>query len=134
MADPPYGRRQRDKTRAHPGQWQHDLNPDPLGGQNIGERDIDHEPGRRAASDDKEAIRLLPDFTQDELQEIPVLTQGARLQQGAMYVDLNDPSRHPFRATAEMVALSGNRLVPKADTPHPFWNRIIRAEPIERQK
>ena len=134
MTDRMHGQRQREKIGAHPAEWQRDLNPDPLGGQNIGEHVVDHEPGTRAASEDKEAIELLHDFRMDELQEITVLRSGARLEQGATYVDLRDESRRPFRATAQMVAGEHNRYVPKSETPYPFWNRIIGAEPAERQE
>jgi hypothetical protein len=134
MNERPHGQPQWNKTGAHPAEWQRDLNPDPLAGQNIGERATDHQPGACVASEDKEAMSLLPDFTMDELQEIPVLVKGARLEQGATYVDLRDPERRPFRATAQMVALHGGCHVPKAETPYPLWNRIIRAEPSERRE
>jgi hypothetical protein len=134
MTERTYRQPQWKKTGAHPPRWQRDLNPDPLGGQNIGERATDHEPGARMASDDKEAMKLLSDFTMDELQEIPVLVQGARLEQGGTYVDLRDPDRRPFRATGQMVALHGGCHVPKAETPYPLWNRIIRAAPSDRQE
>lgn len=132
--DERHGERQWEQTQAHPSDWQEDLNPDPLGGQNIGDREVEHEPAVDPAAEDKEVVELLSDFTMDELREFPVLTEGAQLEQGATYVDLHDSERRPFRATGEMVATAENRYVPKSETPYPIWNRIVGAEPPERRE
>jgi hypothetical protein len=97
-----------------------DLRPNRLAGQNVGER-IDSE----LAAVMKELTQTFPDFTEDELVQIPIVREGARLEQGATYVDLKDPERKPFTARGDMQAASGAWLVPKADLPHEIWNRLI---------
>lgn len=74
----------------HPPEYEQGLNPQHMAGQNIGER----EPSR-PASEIKDMTRCLQDFTLEELLEIPVLEPGARLKQGATYLDLRSPSREP---------------------------------------
>ena len=87
--------------------------------------DEDEEPGSIAASDVKDAVNILRDFDMDELREIPVLEYGARLKQGATYVDLHDPARKPFTAEGAMIAEIDQLIIPKAETPYQYWNRLI---------
>jgi hypothetical protein len=120
--------------RKHPPQYERDLNPEWMAGQNFRERAEDVEPRVRYASEVKEITRFLQDFTFDELREIPVLAAGMRLEQGATYVNLRDPERTPFTATAEMRAGAEEWLVPKKEVPYPYWNRLIAARPVYRQR
>jgi hypothetical protein len=70
------------------------------------------------ASETKELRNLLGDaFSPDELREIRGVAEGARLQQGKIYINLRDPARRPFTATAAMTVSQHNLYVPKADTP-----------------
>src|SRR5688572_6679038 len=88
------------QQRTHPADWEHDLNPDRMAGQNIGEREQ-----LRSAADIKDITRRLRDFTDDELRQIPILTPGQRLQQGAIYLDLRKGSTpKPITATGAMSA------------------------------
>lgn len=109
----------------HPPLQSDDLNPDRMHGQNIGAGAGDVNPGVRNAAQVKKLTRNLDGFTKDELREIPVLPDGARLEQGAVYVDLLDPERRPFQATGDDRAPPERCLVPKAETPYPYWNRLI---------
>ncbi|MFW5740545.1 MAG: hypothetical protein ACOC1F_09285 [Myxococcota bacterium] len=108
----------------HPERYARDLSPDHLAGQNIGAQDIDASDDVRPASDIKELTTALRGFTMDELREVPVLPEGARLQQGATYIDLRDEHRRPFTATGEMSASEGSWVVPKAHVPFEYWNRL----------
>ena len=109
----------------HPDEWQRDLNPDRLAGQNIG-RDSDE----RAASDTT-AFHLrkrgheLGGLDDNDLKQVPVLREGTRLQQGATYVDLSEDQPREFTATADMHAEPGHAYAPKDRVPYEVWNRLI---------
>lgn len=120
------------QRRAHAGEWEHDLGPDRLAGQNIGLVDDEREVPLRTAHDVKVAHLALDDFADDELRQVPILESGSRLQQGATYVDLVDAAREPFRATGDMMARESNLYVPKDRVPYTLWNRIIGEEQGER--
>ena len=109
----------------HPELWRDDLNPNLMAGQNVGQAGPHPERRARTAYDLKEAHRLLEGITDDGLKQIPVLWPGARLEQGATYVDLRDPSRRQFTATGDMQAGEDNWYVPKASVDHELWNRLI---------
>lgn len=117
-----------DKPQAqpkHPPEYEADLNPERLGGQNIGVETPDGIVGARSAADFPELYRRLPDFTQADLREIPILPEGARLEEGATYLDLKSEAPTPFTAHGVMRAGPDNWYVPKHFTPYPFWNRLI---------
>ena len=103
----------------HPQEWQADLNPEHLGGQNIGGAK------NRYAAEIKHLTRQLHQFTDDELAQIPVLRKGERLQQGAVYLDLASSATEPITATGNMAAGDDHLYVPKAETPYPYWNRLV---------
>lgn len=132
MADkkPPEEKPQR--GHKHPDRYQADLEPSRMAGQNIGARRPEEEPRTRRASDIKEMSRLLRDFTEDELEEIPVLEAGERLEQGATYLDLADPRREPFTAVGGMNATPEHLYVPRTLVPYPYWNRLLGLEDPQR--
>ncbi|MEB3357066.1 MAG: hypothetical protein VKK04_10085 [Synechococcales bacterium] len=105
-------------------QWQQDLNPNPGAGQNIGPSG--EQPGRfhRTARDIKDLHDRLGSFSTDELEQIPVLEPGTRLEQGATYLNLNDPGRQEFTAMGDMVVEATNYLVPKSEVGYVLWNRL----------
>ena len=116
----------------HPEEWEDDLNPDRMAGQNIGPQSADRERGLQTAYDLRNVHRSLQQFEDDDLKRIPVVPTGARLQQGATYIDLNDPDREEFTAMGDMQADSGSCYVPKSEVPYPVWNRLIGVENPER--
>ena len=116
----------------HPQEWEDDLNPDRMAGQNIGPQSADRERGLQTAYDLRNVHRSLQQFEDDDLKRIPVVPTGARLQQGATYIDLNDPDREEFTAMGDMQADSGSCYVPKSEVPYPVWNRLIGVENPER--
>jgi len=81
--------------------------------------------GPRTAYDLKEAHRMLEGITDDGLKQIPVLWPGTRLDQGATYIDLREPRRREFTATADMIAGEDHWYVPKHDVDYELWNRLI---------
>jgi len=107
----------------HPDRYRHDLNPDPMAGQNHGL----HSSGEMGPSayDVKDVHRTWRDFSNADLKQIPVLSEGTRLQQGAVYFDLNDPNRGEIKALGNMEAGHANRYVAKNAVPYDLWNALI---------
>ncbi len=109
----------------HPEQWQRDLNPEPMAGQNRGVLDDQGQKELQTAYDIKDIHELLGNLTDDNLRQIPILPHGMRLQQGATYVDLHDPARTVFKARGDMMAEAHNWYVPKSEVDYQLWNEII---------
>jgi hypothetical protein len=74
--------------------------------------------GSRAAGSDKHVYVRLPDWTDAELEQLPLLEPGTHLEQGSVYFDLNDPERGAFTATGSEEVDAGDRYVPKRLTHH----------------
>lgn len=115
-----------------PDQWQKDLNPDPMAGQNIGIEANEIDRYDQTAEDLKELRDRLNQFSKAELKQIPILKTGTRLKQGAVYIDLNDPSRQEITAMGDMTAEENNLFVPKSEVGYMLWNRLIGVENPER--
>jgi hypothetical protein len=81
-----------------------------------------------AGDADKLLHDVLPDLTNDELARISVLQPGTPLEQGAVYVDLLDSSRAPFKALGGTVAGPDARLIAKRETDTDLWNRLVAAD------
>ena len=117
-------RNQGQAVQKHPDEWQRDLNPDRLAGQNIG-------PESEIAATQTTAFHLrkrghdLPRLDDNDLKQVPVLPEGTRLQQGATYVDLAHDRPEEFTATADMTAERGHAYAPKDRVPYEVWNRLI---------
>ncbi|GIV96406.1 MAG: hypothetical protein KatS3mg057_1063 [Herpetosiphonaceae bacterium] len=117
----------------HPEQWREDLNPDAHEGVNYGV--LGPHPEKRAptAYDLKDVhAQLRKDFDDAQLKMIPILPPGTRLEQGAVYIDLNNPQRREFTATGDMEAGPDNRYVPKTEVPYWIWNTLIGVQNPER--
>jgi len=76
-----------------------------------------------SAADDKELRSL--DLPADDLAQLEVLMVGTRLEQGSVYLDLNDLEAGPFTAMGAQEAGPDDRLVAKRDTDHELWNRLV---------
>ena len=61
----------------------------------------------------------------DELKQLQVLDPGARLEQGGVYLDLNDLTGGEFTAMGGQEAVPGSRYIAKRDTDHELWNRLL---------
>ena len=116
----------------HPDGWRDELNPNRMAGQNLGVENPHPEQDSRTAYDLKDAHRMLEGITDDGLKQIPVLPEGARLEQGATYIDLRDPGRREFKATGDMVAERDHWYVPKDAVDYQLWNRLIGINNPER--
>jgi len=94
-------------------------------GQPPGVQEFVNAGGRRAARDIPDVHLLLRDYPDDVLEQIPILSVGARLVEGATYLDLRNPSRCPFTATGDMEAGPNHYYIPKCEVPIPVWCRLI---------
>jgi hypothetical protein len=112
----------------HPDEWQRDLNPDHLAGQNIGQSSEAVTATDRTAWHLRKAGRDLRGIDDEELKQVPVLASGERLQQGGTYIDLTEDRPQEFTARGDMAALPGNAYVPKDRVPYEIWNRLIGEE------
>lgn len=116
----------------HPEEYKADLNPHANEGQNIGLIGSHPEKSARTARDIKELHWRMRDLHDDDLAQIRVLPVGSRLEQGATYIDLNDPARREFTASGNMTAEVENYFVPKTEVPYQIWNRLLGVEYPER--
>ena len=82
------------------------------------------ERGDKTAAGDPETRRQFPGMTKDEIDRIPVLQPGARLEQGSVYLDLADLEAGPFVALGSESVTDDDRLVAKRDTDYETWNRL----------
>ena len=133
MVDKHFDPKREGPEHKHPEPYQRDLNPEAAAGQNVDK--IGPHPEKdnpRTAYDVKEAHRQLVDWTDDELKQIPLMPAGARLEQGATYVDLRDPARREFTATGEMQVPSDGLYVPKSEVDFRTWNRLLGIRTAER--
>jgi len=104
-------------------EFSEDLNPQAQAGLNFGDEGPDTTQGT-PASDMKDMYTKLPNLSNTELSELPVVAAGTRLEQGKTYIDLNDLERGEFTAMASMKAESDHRLVAKDAVGYDLWNKL----------
>jgi hypothetical protein len=109
----------------HPPEWQQDLNPNHLSGQNIGQASDAQVDAEWTAFHLRKRGLDLGAVNDEDLKRVPVLSEGERLQQGATYVDLRHQPVEEFTARGDMAAGSDNAYVPKDRVPYEVWNRLI---------
>jgi hypothetical protein len=106
-------------------QYQSDLNPYEMAGQNIGAAGTHPEKGTRTVHDFKELHARFSEWSDSDLKQIPIVPEGSRLEQNATYIDLMATTPHEFTATGGMEAAGGHRYVPKSEVPYELWNRLL---------
>ena len=116
----------------HPEEYRRDLNPNALAGQNIGALGAHPEKSARTAYDLKPLHDKLSHLLDDDLKQIRILPEGARLEQGATYFDLKHPERGEINARADMAAGPDNWYAAKRDTHYNLWNLLIGVDDPER--
>jgi hypothetical protein len=122
------------RNEAEDAYWRQDLNPDSMEGQNTAAAEMrpGADDGLRSAYDLKDLHNKLQGYTDDELRTIGVIPEGARLEQGATYIDLREDKPEEFTARGDMVAGSDNWYVSKSETDYQTWNRLIGVTNPER--
>ncbi len=77
------------------------------------------------AGDDKRTEALVADrLSPDLMARLSVLEEGARLEQGGVYVDLANLDAGPFKAIGGQEADKSKKYVAKRDTDHELWNQL----------
>ena len=109
----------------HPDEWQQDLNPNHLAGQNIGPESDARPEAEYTAFHLRKAGLPIPGIDDEDLKQVPLVPEGTRLQQGATYTDLNVDPPHEFTARGDMSAEPGTAYVAKDRVPYQIWNRLI---------
>ena len=102
-----------------------DLHPNADAGQNWGDRGEQAELAAPTLHERKDLHRRFRNWYDSDLKQVPVLPPGSRLQQGATYLDLNDPGRGPFSARGDTTAEPGQEIVPKDRVSYEVWNRLL---------
>ena len=103
--------------------FEEDLRPDNLAGENRGPQELYHEYGL-SAYEVKDIHTKLADLTDDELKNILIVPVGSRLEQGAKYIDLQHLEQGEFVAMADIIADEDHYYVPKKQTDYVIWNRL----------
>lgn len=112
------------------GQYRADLDPNFKGGIN------DHavQPnsvvggglGSRTVADVKELYnRYHKILTSDQMTQIPIVSTGTHLQQGATYCDLAQSQPREFVAEANRTAKEHEYLAPKSQVSYTIWDYLI---------
>jgi hypothetical protein len=117
----------------HPEPYQRDLNPDASKGLNwglAGPHPEQEDP--RTAKDAKEVHELLREFSDDELDRIPILQSGTRLEANATYINLREKPAREFTAEGKEDVAAGDYIVPKNQVDYQLWNRLIGVSEPER--
>lgn len=81
-----------------------------------------------AAVEDKTLHTKLAMLDNEELARLPVLDPGVQLQQGSVYLDLNDLERGPFKALGGQEVTATDRYVAKREADYDLWNRLVGEE------
>ncbi len=103
-----------------------DPSPRALAGQNAVSAGPRTEQRAASAYEVKDLHRRLRDaFSDEELKRIPVLPNGARLEQGATYIDLRQADARQFTARTDQMAGPGNWYVLKRSVGYDIWNRLL---------
>jgi hypothetical protein len=113
-------------------EYDRDLSPNHLAGQNLGPITDDANRPHRTAFDIKPIHRALREWPDEELKAIPVLEEGSPLRQGATYINLADADRTEITAMGNMQVGPGEAFIPKDDVPYTTWNRLRGIDSPER--
>ena len=116
-----------EEQQKYPDEWSDDLNPNRMKGQSIGASSKSSHLRARTAADIDVLAGRLDNFSRDELSQISIVPIGAKLQQGAVYLDMRIPAPVPFTATADTQATELNYYASKAEIPYELWDRLVEA-------
>jgi len=77
-----------------------------------------------SAADDSIAVNKLPELNQEDLASLVILAPDTPLEQGSVYLNIDESPRVPFRATGDMTAGKIGRVIAKKMTDYDIWNRL----------
>ena len=87
-----------------------------------------------SAASDKDLVDTLPELNRDELAQLPVLVPGTPLEQGSVYLDLNNRAQGPFKAIGGQEAGAKDRFIAKKMTDYQLWNRLTGDDTAEVER
>jgi hypothetical protein len=111
----------------HPEEWRGDLSRNALEGRNEGAPRWEDEGDYVTAYEAKPVHDRLRHFSDSDLKRIPIVPRGARLEQGATYLDLLEEDPRPFQAMGDMTAERGRAYIAKSEVDYQLWNLVIDA-------
>jgi hypothetical protein len=77
-----------------------------------------------AGSDDKSVMDRAPELSDDELSRLSILSAGTPLEQGSIYLDLNNRGRGPFKAIGGQEVGASDKIIAKNMTDYELWNQL----------
>lgn len=77
------------------------------------------------ASADKDIVNRFPELNEAQLSRLSILEPGTQLEQGSIYLDLNDRERGPFKAIGGQEVDARNRIIAKRETDFELWNELV---------
>jgi hypothetical protein len=80
----------------------------------------------------KEVHRQLRYLQDDELDRIPILPAGVRLEANANYVNLRDSPPCEFTAEGSEDVGEDDWIVPRSEVDYQLWNRLVGVASSER--
>ena len=101
-----------------------DLRPNEMAGENHGADTAQNEKNVASAYEYKELHGQFPQLSSADLKNIPILTAGTRLDQGATYLDLMNLEKGEYSAVSNETVGENDRIVPKTGVDYPLWNRL----------
>lgn len=111
----------------HPEEWRGDLSPNALEGRNEAAPRWEEERNYVTAYDAKTVHDRLQHFSDGDLKRMPIVPRGARLEQGATYLDLLEDDAEPFQAMGDMTAERGHAYIAKSEVDYQLWNLVLDA-------
>ncbi len=105
-----------------------DLRPNEFAGNNDGADSAQNEKNAPSAYEHKELHSKFPQFDNAELKNIPILPAGTRLDQGATYLDMNNPDKGEYSAVGNETVGEKDYIVPKTEVGYPLWNKLTGKE------
>jgi len=112
------------KVAEAPDEFDADLHGESRAGQHAGAET----PPVRPAHDLKDLHEKLAEFSSEEMKSIPVLAPGVRLEQGAVYCDLNNLQQGSFRAMGAMETGPDDYYVAKNMVDYELWNKLTKGD------
>lgn len=77
-----------------------------------------------AGNTDKHVGELLPNLTDDQLSRLSILDPGTPLEQGSVYLNLDQREKGPFKAIGGQEVGANEKIIAKNMTDYDLWNEI----------
>jgi hypothetical protein len=75
-------------------------------------------------NEDKHLADAFPELNQGDLAQLALLAPGTPLEQGSVYLDLNNRAAGPFKAIGGQEVGNSQHIIAKKTTSYELWNRV----------